>query len=273
MFDPKAQANAGLLAAAEAGNVQAISQALAAGADARFVEPQQQNTPLHQAAKLGNAQAIELLLRAGGDVNATNSVNATPLIYAAQKGHLDAVKILLSGGARKDILTRVSALACVAHAASRRVQSQRLAILGACSPKCASGRAFALTTLTLTAADGAQKGKSALALAEEKNFGPVVELLRAPQGGAGGVAGGCFGGGGGAFGAPGGFALTPPVSTSSGGGSLFGAPSAIGSAPAFGQRACASLSAASLPAAQLSLRASRSVPCPPAADCSPMVRV
>lgn len=103
----QAAPNAKLLRAAEQGNEQAITEAIAEGADVHFLHPALNMTALHQAAKTGIARAVELLVRANANVNAVNSVNVAPLHYAAQSGHVDVVKVLLTLGARKDVITKV----------------------------------------------------------------------------------------------------------------------------------------------------------------------
>ena len=75
-----------LMGACEDGNADAAKKLLDAGADARFVDPDEFNrTPLHMAAGRGqSAETVRLLLAAGADPNAEDSVACRPLHLAAE---------------------------------------------------------------------------------------------------------------------------------------------------------------------------------------------
>jgi len=117
--------------AAEEGNVEAVKQHLAAGADVNA-----KNilgwTPLHTAAFFGQKEAVELLIAKGADVNAKNDHDETPLDSAfinketaallrkhggkhstintaAQTGDIEAIKEFLIAGSdvnTKDVLDK-----------------------------------------------------------------------------------------------------------------------------------------------------------------------
>jgi thiol-disulfide isomerase/thioredoxin len=72
------EAERALLDAAEKGNIEAVKQHLAAGAD---VNAMGRGTPLHYAAYGGHKEVAELLIAEGADVNETNGIY-TPLDWA-----------------------------------------------------------------------------------------------------------------------------------------------------------------------------------------------
>ena len=84
--------------AAKEGDMVAIAELLAAGAD-----PDSQNkygtTALHLVAGNGRVAAIWALLAAGADVNAKNKRGNTALNWAAGNGHVPAIEALLAAGA------------------------------------------------------------------------------------------------------------------------------------------------------------------------------
>ena len=102
-----------LHAAARAGKVDEVRQALASGADVESPDPKNQQTLLHAAALSGQLEVAQLLLDAGADANTAASLvhaptgltvtGATPLHFAAatahSAGHLATLKLLLSRGA------------------------------------------------------------------------------------------------------------------------------------------------------------------------------
>ena len=77
-----------LIEAAIEGNIEAVKQHLAAGADVNAKANQFGSTSLHFAAGGGHKEIVELLIDKGADVNAKEAVGGgTPLHKAAFIGH------------------------------------------------------------------------------------------------------------------------------------------------------------------------------------------
>jgi ankyrin repeat protein len=89
-----------LLEACEKGNIEAVKQHLAAGADVNAKDDHGQ-TPLHAAAREGLKEVVELLIAAGADVNAKydDGEGLTPLHFAAVFGGKEIVELLIANGA------------------------------------------------------------------------------------------------------------------------------------------------------------------------------
>ena len=83
--------------AAMRGNIEAVKQHLAAGADVNAMRGG--GTPLHFAAGNGHKEIAELFIAAGADVNAKNNLGGTPLHEAAASGHKEIVEVLVTKGA------------------------------------------------------------------------------------------------------------------------------------------------------------------------------
>ena len=83
--------------AAMDGDIEAVKQHLAAGADVNAVGIHW-GTPLQFAAKAGHKEVVELLIAKGADVNANREGETTPLHRAAEYGHLETAKLLIAKG-------------------------------------------------------------------------------------------------------------------------------------------------------------------------------
>ena len=83
--------------AATLGNIEAVKQHLAAGADVN-AKDKYGRTPLHTAVDGDYKELIELLIAEGADVNA-NSKIGTPLHSAATWGQKEIVELLIAAGA------------------------------------------------------------------------------------------------------------------------------------------------------------------------------
>jgi hypothetical protein len=83
--------------AAEDGNIEAVKQHLASGADVN-VKDTNRWTPLHYAAWKGHKKIVVTLIAKGADVNAKNRYG-TPLHLPAGSGHKDIAKLLIANGA------------------------------------------------------------------------------------------------------------------------------------------------------------------------------
>ena len=75
------------------GNIEAVKQAIADGADVN-AKPGG-ITPLHWAAWRGRKEIAELLIAKGADLNTKNKDGGTPLHNAAWKGHVEIAKLLI----------------------------------------------------------------------------------------------------------------------------------------------------------------------------------
>ncbi len=85
--------------AAFTGDIAAMKQALARGADPNTKDPQSGGTLLATAALMGHTEIVALLLEHGADINAKSRDGGTPLHAAAFLGRAETVKLLLEKGA------------------------------------------------------------------------------------------------------------------------------------------------------------------------------
>ena len=84
--------------AARDGNIEAVKQHLADGADVN-AKLDRGYTALHYAAHEGHKEIAQLLIAAGADVNAKDDDGHTPLHQAAIDGHREIVELLIGAGA------------------------------------------------------------------------------------------------------------------------------------------------------------------------------
>ena len=96
-----------LLSAAYEGNIEAVKQQLAEGADVNVKDKDYRNeTSLQYAAQEGHMKVAELLIANGADVNAKVFGNGeTPLQYAVQEGHKEVVELLIANDADVNALS------------------------------------------------------------------------------------------------------------------------------------------------------------------------
>jgi len=88
--------------AARKGNIEAIKQHLAAGADVNVKMASglyQGWTPLHWAASRGHKEIVELLIAKGADVDAKEEYSFAPLHFAANDGHKEIAELLIANSA------------------------------------------------------------------------------------------------------------------------------------------------------------------------------
>ena len=93
------QADRALRGAITKGDVEAVKQQLAAGADVNVKAPRGW-APLHNAANADHKEIVELLINNGADVNATHNGGGTPLHRAAREGHKQIVELLIAIGTK-----------------------------------------------------------------------------------------------------------------------------------------------------------------------------
>ena len=93
------EADRALLKATQEGNIKAVKQHLAAGADVH-AKSKFGRTPLDYAAEDGHKEIAELLIAEGADLNAVGgSFGETPLHTAAWNGHKEVAELLIAKGA------------------------------------------------------------------------------------------------------------------------------------------------------------------------------
>ena len=86
--------------AAYVGNIEAVKQAIADGADVNAKRRWNGYTPLHSAARNDHKEIVELLIAKDADVNAKGGISEeTPLHGAASSGHKEVVELLIANGA------------------------------------------------------------------------------------------------------------------------------------------------------------------------------
>jgi len=85
--------------AAQEGNIEAVKQHLAAGADVN-AKDEDGWTPLHLAAEEGHKEIAELLIDKGADVNAGEEEAYTPLDHATLWGHKETSDLLRKHGGK-----------------------------------------------------------------------------------------------------------------------------------------------------------------------------
>ena len=81
------------------GDIKAVKQALAGGADPNTMDPQSGSTLLATAALMGHTKVVALLLEHGANINARSRDGGTALHAAAFLGRAETVKLLLDKGA------------------------------------------------------------------------------------------------------------------------------------------------------------------------------
>ena len=80
------------------GNIEAVKQHLAAGAEVN-AKDEDGWTPLHLAAEEGHKETLKLLIDKGADVHAGDKDGDSPLAWAVYSNHMDIVKLLIAAGA------------------------------------------------------------------------------------------------------------------------------------------------------------------------------
>jgi len=94
--------------AVEAGNIEAVKQAIAAGTDVNSEDECCGVTPLHYATRMGHKEIAELLIAKGADVNAlSKTTKITPLhgaiyvngTYLEETGRKEMIELLIAKGA------------------------------------------------------------------------------------------------------------------------------------------------------------------------------
>jgi ankyrin repeat protein len=82
------------------GNIEAVKQAIADGADVNAKGGWREGTPLHTAALWGHKEIAELLIAAGAEVNAKTKRGETPLDLAIRYDETDTADLLRKHGGK-----------------------------------------------------------------------------------------------------------------------------------------------------------------------------
>jgi ankyrin repeat protein len=94
-----------LVLAAGEGHKKVVELLITNGADVNAKSDILGKTPLHFAAQFGHKKIGELYIAKGADVNAKDEDRATPLCYAATRGHKEIAELLINEGA--DVNTKI----------------------------------------------------------------------------------------------------------------------------------------------------------------------
>lgn len=151
----------GLLDAVTRGDVAAVQQLVAGGADVNAARGDGL-TPLHAAAIAGAVPIAQVLIAAGADVNArTTLLGLTPLHLAAKNGQTAIVELLLKSGVKANAVDRAGTTPLMLAAASGRAQAVN-ALLGSGADPDARESARGETALMFAAAYGRTDAVNAL---------------------------------------------------------------------------------------------------------------
>ena len=93
------------------GDLTAVKQALADGADPNAQDPQSGSTLLATAALMGHTKVVALLLEHGADINGRSRDGGTALHAAAFLGRIETVKFLLEKGADANLQSNIGGTA------------------------------------------------------------------------------------------------------------------------------------------------------------------
>lgn len=99
------------------GDMAALRQHIAAGANLNQKDPMGGSSPLISACVFGRTDMAKMLIAAGADINFQNNDGSTPLLTAAFFCRPEIVKLLLEKGANKGIRNKYGQNACDAVSA------------------------------------------------------------------------------------------------------------------------------------------------------------
>ena len=98
-----------ILGAVSYGNIEAVKQHLAAGADVDATVEEDRTTPLHGAALNGHKEVAELLIAKGANVNAKDGFGRTPLDWAIINKYTELADLLRKHGGKTAVELKAAA--------------------------------------------------------------------------------------------------------------------------------------------------------------------
>ena len=113
--------NEKLIAAAEAGNTEAVRRLLREGADMNAVNSQGR-TAVMAATYNHQTETVRALIQAGADINIRDNRLDNPLLYAGAEGLLDIVKLAVDAGADPTLTNRYGGTALIPAAERGHVE-------------------------------------------------------------------------------------------------------------------------------------------------------
>ena len=166
-----------LLSAVRSGRIDAVTDAIASGADVNAASPDG-STPLIEAAGARRSEIVELLLDAGADPDVVNRYGVTALHLAARGADAQAITALLAAGADPSVALPEGETVLMAAAKSGNPEVVAALLDGAAI---ASGGDYSGTAVVMNAADPNAKenwyGQTALMLAAAGNHTEAMQLL------------------------------------------------------------------------------------------------
>jgi ankyrin repeat protein len=158
-----------LIAAAWGNHLDVAAALIAAGADVNVQDQTRQSAYLVSTSE-GYVELLRLTLQAGADVHRTDSYNGTGLIRAADRGHVEIIRELLTTDITVDHINRLHWTALLeaiilGDGGARHTECVRLLLAAGADPNLADGG-----------------GVTPLAHARRRGFGEMAALLEAAGG-------------------------------------------------------------------------------------------
>jgi len=164
--------------ACQEGNIKAVKQFLADGADINAkIDDTDGDTPLNCAAAAGQNEVAELLITNGADVNTKDDFGWAPLHSAAMNGHIEIVKLLIANSA--DVNTKDDKGATPLHDAAEEGYKELVELLIAKGADLNSVNEDKNTPLDLLSSVELKGVTAKIAILLRKHGGKTYEELKA----------------------------------------------------------------------------------------------